>query len=89
MPVGAPSVLDRSGPLPAAQAVDNEIESALWIAMRSLQEKGKVSRRLAGQVHPGLLSERYESIADETEHAMAVLGHRLSGTYARSRGPDG
>lgn len=28
-------------------------------------------------------SERYEAIADEAEHAMAVLGHRLSEAYGQ------
>ncbi len=71
------------------RARDNEIESALWIAIRSLQEKAKLSRRLAEQVNPGMLSERYEAIADEAEHAMAVLGHRLSEAYTKSKEPDG
>jgi two-component system chemotaxis response regulator CheB len=71
------------------RARDNEIESALWIAIRSLQEKAKLSRRLADQVNPGMLSERYETIADEAEHAMAVLGHRLSEAYLKHGEPDG
>jgi two-component system, chemotaxis family, protein-glutamate methylesterase/glutaminase len=70
-------------------ARDDEIEGALWVAIRSLQEKAKLSRRLADQVNPGLLSERYEAMADESEHAMSVLGHRLSEAYARHRDPDG
>jgi two-component system chemotaxis response regulator CheB len=70
------------------RARDDEIESALWVAMRSLQEKAKLSRRLAGQVNPGILSERYESIANEAEHAMEVLGHRLSEAYDRPRESD-
>jgi two-component system, chemotaxis family, protein-glutamate methylesterase/glutaminase len=64
-------------------ARDGEIESALWVAMRSLQEKAKLSRRLAGQVSPGGLRDRYQAIADETEHAMSVLGTRLSDVYAQ------
>lgn len=66
-------------------ARDDEIEGALWVAMRSLQEKSKLSRRLAEQVGPGMLSGRYEAIADEAEHAMAVLGHRLSEAYSKHR----
>jgi two-component system, chemotaxis family, protein-glutamate methylesterase/glutaminase len=64
-------------------ARDGEIESALWIAMRSLQEKAKLSRRLAGQVGAGFLHDRYQAIAEETEHAMSVLGTRLSDVYAQ------
>jgi two-component system chemotaxis response regulator CheB len=70
-------------------ARDDEIESALWVAIRSLQEKVKLSRRLAEQVSPGLLSERYEAMADESEHAMSVLGHRLSEAYVKHGQPDG
>lgn len=35
------------------RARDEEIETAMWVAMRSLQEKAKLSRRLAEQVTPG------------------------------------
>jgi two-component system, chemotaxis family, protein-glutamate methylesterase/glutaminase len=71
------------------RARDDEVEGALWIAIRSLQEKAKLSRRLAEQVNPGLLSERYDAIASEAEHATAVLGKRLSEAYVGSRALDG
>jgi two-component system, chemotaxis family, protein-glutamate methylesterase/glutaminase len=70
-------------------AREDEIEGALWVAIRSLQEKAKLSRRLAEQVNPGILSERYEAMAGESEHAMSVLGHRLSEIYARHRDANG
>ncbi|MCV7399743.1 chemotaxis protein CheB [Mycobacterium fragae] len=71
------------------RARDEEIEGAMWVAMRSLQEKAKLSRRLADQVNPGMLSERYEAIAEEAEHAMSILGSRLSEAYTKHREPDG
>jgi two-component system, chemotaxis family, protein-glutamate methylesterase/glutaminase len=71
------------------RARDDEVESAFWVAIRSRQEKAKLSRRLAEQINPGMLSERYEAIADETVHAMAVLGHRLSDAYAADGEHDG
>lgn len=60
------------------RARGKEVDNALWIAVRSLQEKARLSRRLAGQVEPGRLSGRYHALADEAEHAMSVLASRLA-----------
>ncbi|MDT5008529.1 MAG: two-component system, chemotaxis family, protein-glutamate methylesterase/glutaminase [Mycobacterium sp.] len=64
-------------------ARDGEIEGALWVAMRSLTEKAKLSRRMAEQVSAGMLRDRYQAIAEETERAMSVLGTRLMDAYAQ------
>ena len=44
-----------------------------------------LSRRLADQVSPGVMSERCRAIAEEAEHAMSVLGSRLSEAYTKHR----
>lgn len=60
------------------RARDEEVERALWIALRSLQEKSKLSRRLADKAGAGLIADRYIDLASEAEHAIAVLSERLS-----------
>jgi two-component system chemotaxis response regulator CheB len=57
--------------------------------MRSLQEKVKLSRRMAEQTGIGMLRDRYQAIADETEHAMSVLGSRLTDVYAQQKEASG
>lgn len=61
-------------------ARDDEIEGALWIALRSLQEKAKLARQLADSVGHGPLFRRYSAQAEETERALSVLSERLMAT---------
>ncbi|OBF66857.1 protein-glutamate methylesterase [Mycobacterium sp. 852002-51971_SCH5477799-a] len=69
-------------------ARDAELEGALWIAVRSLQEKARLARDMAGKAEAGLLFRRYTAIAEESERALHVLSDRLSGT-AQQRGEAG
>ncbi|WP_375488399.1 chemotaxis protein CheB [uncultured Mycobacterium sp.] len=71
------------------RARDEEFENALWAALRSLQEKAKLSRRLAGQVSRGMMSERYNALAEEAENAMTVLSERLTGLQPQPGDPGG
>jgi two-component system chemotaxis response regulator CheB len=70
------------------RARDNEIEGALWVALRSLQEKARLSRKLAANVGHGVLFERYTALAEEAEHAVQVLGERLTEAYSDSGAED-
>ncbi len=68
-------------------ARDGETETALSIAMRSLQEKVHLSRTHADSVGRGALQRRYAEIADEAEHAIAVLRERLAELAPRTEKP--
>jgi two-component system chemotaxis response regulator CheB len=59
------------------KARDDEVEGAVWVALRSLKEKANLSRRMAQKVGQGALFDRYNKVAEEAERAMAVLGERL------------
>ncbi|MEN4473147.1 chemotaxis protein CheB [Mycolicibacterium cosmeticum] len=59
------------------QARDQEVEGALWVAVRSLQEKARLARRLAASVSGGLMQDRFRDQAEEAERALAVLSARL------------
>jgi two-component system chemotaxis response regulator CheB len=65
------------------RARDHEVEGALWVALRSLQEKVKLSRKLAGTVGSGAMHRRYSDMADEAERACAVLSSKLAELYRR------
>ncbi|MFG1934438.1 chemotaxis protein CheB [Mycobacterium sp. NPDC048908] len=70
-------------------ARDNEVESALWIALRSLQEKVKLSRKLAENAGSGALFNKYTEAAHEAERAVQVLGKRLTEATASMGGHGG
>lgn len=81
MAVGTSSYRCRVGhawtPETLFRARDEETENALWVALRSLEEKARLSRKHAENVGSGALQRRYAEIADEAEKAVDVLRDRL------------
>jgi len=69
-------------------ARDSELEGAMWIAVRSLQEKARLARDMAAKAGTGLLHRRYAAMAEETECALTLLSDRLS-TTAQYEGETG
>lgn len=71
------------------RARDRETESALWAAVRSLQEKINLSQRLAQQVSSGVVQDRYLTQAHDAQRVMSALGARLSDVSAEPGHPNG
>ena len=69
-------------------ARDDEVEGALWVALRRLQEKAKLAWKLAARAGPAPLSRHCRAVAEETERALTVLSDRLS-AYGPSGGDIG
>ncbi|MCK8614697.1 chemotaxis protein CheB [Gordonia sp. C13] len=59
------------------QAQTAEIDSALGMAIRSLQEKAELAESLCAKVSSGVLRDRYLRSAEEARHAAQVLRERL------------
>lgn len=68
------------------RARDVEVRVAMSIALRSLEEKSTLCRKLAAAVTPGALFDRYTDMAQEAEQAGAVLGRQLIGGGEDSAG---
>ena len=59
-------------------ARSSEIDVALGMAVRSLQEKAELADSLAGKMSAGVLQDRYRRTAQESRHAATVIRQRLS-----------
>jgi two-component system chemotaxis response regulator CheB len=60
-------------------------EGALWLALRALEEKADLSRRMAGSVAGQVSRRRFEQMAADAENAQALIRallDRLAGTSA-------
>jgi two-component system, chemotaxis family, protein-glutamate methylesterase/glutaminase len=81
-PVPAPSD-DRDDP------TESSVDSALWLAVRALQEKAALNERMARSrraLGDEDLAARYEEFAAESEHAMDTIRDLL---HSRRRPPAG
>jgi two-component system chemotaxis response regulator CheB len=59
---------------------DEVLENALWMALRSLEDKAALHRRMAGAAEDGgqpITAERSRSLADEAQGAAAVIRNLL------------
>lgn len=54
-------------------ARDEELEEAISVAIRTLKEKAKLSRELAENTSPAAEYQRYTALAEQVDHAIAVL----------------
>ena len=70
-------------------ARDHEVDGALSVAVRSLQDKTRLARQLADHTRSDFMRERYRVSADEAEWAVKVLHDRFTSTGAGPTVDDG
>jgi two-component system chemotaxis response regulator CheB len=73
----------------ALDAQGESVETALWTALRALQERAQLSERLAQRVGAGGAKQsqaRFEEFAREAREQAAVIRRLLAGNGS---GPDG
>ena len=60
-------------------ARNDELQTALWVAVRSLAEKAKLARALVTDAGSGVASRHFANVAEEAERALSVLQQSLAG----------
>jgi two-component system chemotaxis response regulator CheB len=60
-------------------AHDEEFQQALWVAIRNLEERFRLSRQLAESSGTKGDRERYRALADKAKHTIRLLGDRPLG----------
>lgn len=66
-----------------------QVESAMGMALRSLPEKAQLSHRLAEQVGPGAMRQRYQAVVGEAEEALSVLGDQIAAAARKQEAAGG
>ncbi len=68
------------------RARDDEVEGALWVAVRSLQEKVRLAERMAATAGSEVLFDRYREQVTTAERALTILSSRKTAASPSTTG---